>query len=188
MSLYHVHRPRHAATSFNPHADAVDSWRFSPFPDNDGHPVPSWYGALAPAGALCETVFRDVVMSRHPSIDRATVLADRVISRVTLDAPVQLVKLFGNGLIRLLLKTSFTTSEPRSYPKSRRIAQALYEQFPETQGFIWHSRINNEEVSLVLYERRMPGSFATTRETHPLDKGKGLIMVMEVASSIGCTV
>ena len=186
--LFHVHRQRYDALDFNPHSAPDDSWRFSPLIDSSGARVSSWYGALASEGALYETVFRDIYSRRKAAIDRDVVLVGRMVSKVILKEPVRLLELYGDGLVTLRLKTSFTTSEPRSYPRSRRIAQALYDEYPEAQGFIWRSRINNDHFSVVVYGDRATRTFATVVENYPLDSGRGLIAVMKVATAIGCAV
>lgn len=185
--LHHVHRPRFAATAFNPNT-GTELYRFSPFKDARGEAVPSWYGSTHPHGALYETVFREVVSLGLPAIDASTVLAGRVISRVRLARPARLIQLYGDGLVRLRLPTSLTTGGPETYAGSIETARELHDRFPDSHGFIWLSRINNQELSLVLYGDRLDGDFGAAGSSEPLDKQPALQIVMDAANRIGCEV
>lgn len=186
--IYHVYRPPRTGTEFNPHANSTHSWRFSPFPGTGGDAVPSWYGALTAEGALYETVFRDVVESGSAAIDRRNTVEGRLLSRLTVQQPLHLVKLFGDGLMRLLLPTSFTTGGPDTYPGTREASHELHDQYGASHGFVWLSRINNEEVSFVVYADRVSESFASLDESYPLDSGRGLALVMKAANRINCAI
>lgn len=90
--------------------------------------------------------------------------------------------------MQLLLETAFTTGGPETYANSRQVAHELHDQFEIVHGLIWRSRINNDEISVVLYADRVSETFATVGESYPLDGGRGLLMVMKAANRIGCAI
>jgi RES domain-containing protein len=150
--------------------------------------VPSWYGAVTNHGAFFETVFRDVVGRRDRVVQRSVAMAGRVVSRVRLESPLQLLNLYGDGLVSLGLTTSFMSLEPRSYRHTIRIAALLYAGVPTIHGFIWLSRINNSEKSIVIYEPRMTTPFGSALETYPIDSGRGELEVGLAAYRINCAI
>jgi hypothetical protein len=184
--LHHVHRAARKALDFNPHTDAV-RWRFSPFQDDAGA-VPSWYASLTPQGALCETVFRDLVMLRQRTIFRKVSLEGRVISAVKLLKPLPLLQLHGAGLIAMRLPQALTNCEPYGYRRSIAIGRHLYRACRQVAGFVWRSRIHNDHFSIVVYAPRTKAAFAEPGDSMPLNEGLGLAAVMELASEINCTI
>lgn len=184
--LHHVHRATYNALDFNPHADGV-LWRFSPVRDDAGA-VPSWYASLTPEGALCETVFRDLVMLRQRSIFRRTALQGRVISSVRLLEDLPLLELHGDGLMSMRLPKHVTQCEPYGYARSVAIGQHLYRACRDVAGFAWRSRINDAHISLVLYAPRTSSTFAEAGDSLSLDEGLGLAAVMDLASRINCSI
>lgn len=184
--LYHVHRAKYDALDFNPHRDGV-RWRFSPIRDDVGA-VPSWYGSLTPEGALCETVFRDLVKQRHGSIYRKVALQGRVVSSVRLLEELRLLELHGDGLLSMRFPKHLTQCEPYGYRHSAAIGQRLYRACRDVAGFVWRSRINDAHLSLVLYSPRTASGFAEPGDSLSLDEGLGLAAVMDLASRINCTI
>lgn len=185
-SLYHVHRDGRSALDFNPHK-VGGRWRFSPIRNAAG-PIPDWNAALTPRGAICEAIFRDLVMKRQRAIFRAVSLAGRVISEVRLTRPLELLQLHGPGLLALRLPTTLTACDPRLYRRTTAIGQALYKACDDVAGFIWRSRIDNDELAIVLYGPRTSAGFATAGDPLSLNEGLGLATVMEAASLVGCVV
>lgn len=184
--LYHVHRARHGPLDFNPHKDAT-RWRFGPIRDDAGA-VPSWYASITPQGALCETVFRDLVMLRQRTIFRRLALEGRVLSTVRLRVPLPLLQLHGPGLVAMRLRPTLTACEPYGYRRTIALGQRLYRACREVAGFVWRSRIHDDHLSIVVYAPRASSAFAEPGESIPLNEGLGLAAVMELASEIHCAV
>ncbi len=184
--LYHVHPTRNGALDFNPHKDAT-RWRFSPFHDGAGA-VRSWYASITPQGALCETVFRNLVMLRQRTIFRRLALEGRVLSTVRLREPLPLLQLHGAGLIAMRLRPAFTVCEPYGYRRTIALGARLYRTCKQVAGFVWRSRIHNDHLSIVVYEPRTSVAFAEPGESIPLNEGLGLAAVMELASEINCAI
>lgn len=184
--LYHVHPARFAAIEFNPHTTGGRS-RFSPWCTPDGKPIPSWYASLSSAGALYETVFRHVAGQADRTVYRAS-LAEKCLSAVQLSARLKLLQLRGAGLLSLGLRSSLTTTTPERYRQTARVAKVLHAWYPEAQGLVWQSRINNMETSIVLFGDRVDSqNFARALESRSLD-GDVVSHVIDAASRIGCVI
>lgn len=185
---FHVHPAAYGGLAFNPHRDPSKPSRFSPWPTPGGVAIPSWYGGITQAGALYETVFRDVVGRVDRSIPRVALL-DRRLSVVVIQRPLELLELHGAGLASLGLETWLTACTKERYDETTAEAARLHSAFQGAQGFIWRSRINNDEFSFVLLGDRVdPATFGDCISTLPLDSGAGFAMVLRAANRISCLI
>ena len=182
--VHHVHPNRYTALAFNPHVDPKSLARFSPIFDATGSAIPSWYGGLSERGALYETIFRDVVGRADRTIYKEK-LTPQVLSEVRLSNSVRLLKLFGTGPTTVGIHNQITKLLPNQYGISRDEAQRLHDLFPEAQGFIWRSRISDDELSFVVYaDRVVPAFFGSLVNSVPLLSDAGLELVLEAANSL----
>lgn len=147
---------RFASTAFN--STAGSNARFSPLLDASGHVIASIYAANTIEVALMESVLHDVPFpstgyQHNFKRDRA---GSYHVSRVRTTATLTLVDLSTLGLSAMGLQPSdlFESNKP-DYPRTRRWAQWLRQQWPSAAGLSWMSRRDNRSEAIVLFEDRM---------------------------------
>ncbi len=135
--LYRVHGSEWAANDFN---TGFGRGRFHPIWNHRGKSIPTLYAADGVDGALSETVFRGVGGSggRIHGAD----LEHLRLSRLVLDADLQLVDLTGLALHRLgrLKRRQLLEAPEWLYRETARWAEALYEAQSTAHGLLWVSR------------------------------------------------
>ncbi len=138
-TLYRVHHERYPGNAFNP--TRRGSARFSPIADRSGKAIPTLYAASTLNGALMETVFHNVPYKPGFKWLALSILDGQVCSALTLKRDLHLIDLGTIALHKLGIKrTQLIDTTEFHYPRTRRWAQAFYEQFPKAQGLRWTSR------------------------------------------------
>lgn len=175
--LFRVHG-RQAANEFNP---GYGRGRFHPVRDGRREPIPTLYAADRIAGALSETVFRDVTASGG-RIHRADLESLR-LSRLVLEADVRLVDLTGLALRRLgLTRGQLIEAPARCYRTTARWAEALHDACSFAHGLVWVSRQFDTAKAVVLFGDRVDDAvLRPAGSIEPLHRGRGFRRVCEAA-------
>ena len=186
-NLWRVHKLGRRPAEFNP---GVDIGRFHPFSGSAGKPVATLYAANTWQGAVAETLFRDVPLRGAPRTKRRAELEHRAMSLLRLRREVQLVELRGTGLRRLRLqRRELIETEADQYSRSVRWAAALYQAAPQAGGLVWTSRLDDPSATMMFFgDRVAERDFSLVEGPIPLDVGKGLARVMELAEEAGILV
>lgn len=182
--LFRVHG-RQGANAFNP---GYGRGRSHPIPDGHGRPVPTLYAADRIAGALSETLFRDVTASGG-RIHRADLESLR-LSRLVLQADLRLVDLTGLALRRLgLTRGQLLEAPARCYRQTARWAEALHEACSIAHGLMWVSRQFDTARTVVLFGDRVGDAvLRPAGSVEPLHRGRGFRRVCEAAGIANITV
>jgi len=159
--VYRIHSASFAATEFNPTA-ASDPFGGGRFDSSDGS-YSYMYAGTSLAGAAAETLLRDM-----PESDWGTSrvlpyasLPRRQASELQVRRTVRLVNLSGPGALALGQDSWLTSCDSVYYPHTRHWAQRIREWCPRAAGFIWRSRIDNDEFSIVVFGDRVTGDTLT---------------------------
>jgi hypothetical protein len=128
-------------------------------------------------------VFRDVPL-RGPDRRKARAEIDiRALSMIQLRRDVTLVDLRTLGLRRLELhRRDLIDTEADHYPRTARWAQAFHQVVPDAAGLVWIARLADPAAMIFFGDRVAEADFTVTEGPIPLKEGKGLAMVMELAS------
>jgi hypothetical protein len=185
-TLYRVHHERYQGDAFNPtrHGNA----RFRPLVDRSANVIPTLYAGSTLDCALMETVFHSVPYK--PGFKRLSlsILDGQVNSALTLKRPLRLIDLGTIALHKLGIKrTQLIDTTEVHYPRTRRWAQAFYEQFPKAQGLRWTSRQDDHAHAVVLFGNRIkPSDLSTKSDLMPLiTDGKAILPVLDLAIRLG---
>ncbi len=154
-SLWRVHRKHRPSEEFktresDPH---FGGGRFDAIA---GDPYPYLYAGLAPETALLETLVRSVPFDERGSrsIRRVAVTGYR-LSELTTVAELTLINLLTTVNLAAACQDEWLVqAEPAQYPQTRRWGQWLRVNTSWAQGFIWPSRRNLGERTLVLFGDR----------------------------------
>lgn len=106
-----------------------------------------------------ETVFHNVPHKPGFKSLPLRILEGEVSSQLTLKRSLQLIDLGTISLHKLGIKrTQLIDTTEAHYPRTRRCAQAFYEQFPKAQGLRWTSRQDDHAHAVVLFGNRIKSS------------------------------
>ena len=110
-----------------------------------------------------ETVFHDVPFVAGPkNVSKATHVAGRVYSQLTLSRDLELIELSPISLRKLgISRKDLIECDGSQYSETRAWALALHEQYPDAEGLIWTSRQAAPAQALVLFEDRLKGPAMT---------------------------
>ena len=175
--LFRVHGDT-PANAFNP---GYGRGRFHPIRDRQRQPVPTLYAADRIAGALSETLFRDVTASGG-RIHRAD-LDSLCLSRLVLEADLRLIDLTGLALRRLgLTRRQLIEAPARCYRDTARWAEALHQACAVAHGLMWVSRQFDTAKAVLLFGDRVDHTvLRPTGPVEPLYRGRGFQRVCEAA-------
>lgn len=147
--LYRCYDTVWGVTSFNP--GPRPQYRFSFFGDP---PIPAWYGATTPNGAVAESIFHD--LPRTDGLVVAAMYRGRAVRPVTFRRPLRLVQLDSDGLRRLGLRPrDLTDTEPDTYRQTTAWAKAFHRKSKRLDGLTWMSRQRNTDRAVVLFGDRV---------------------------------
>lgn len=181
--LYRCHRRKYGAMQFN--SSASPRMRFSPIYDTDRTPIPVWYAASTPEGAVAESLLHDIPVSTAGDL-LAAQFQGRRISAVDPIRPLRLIRLDTDGLRALrLAPTDVTETEADTYRRSAAIAQELHDT-TDTDGLAWVSRRRNIDCAVVLYADRISGSeLSATGTVYDFDTMAGWLWLREYTTPLG---
>lgn len=169
--------------------------RFSPFTSlvppihHPGEPLRVLYTSDNEAGALSETVFRDLPLRGRKTISRSG-LQKQNLSRLVMSRELRLADLTGHGLPRLgLTRRDIIESDRRAYRLTALFAQAVHAHAGRFDGMVWVSRQHDVSLGVVLFEDRLrPNEVDPEGPTYPLAFGYGREVVDGIADDLGITI
>jgi hypothetical protein len=170
--LFRVHRKTLDPIFYGPGPGAPPTFRF----DSASGRFGVLYIALAPAGAIVETLLRSP--ERHSIAMDA--IAARALSVLTCETGLRLVPLSGSNLQKLGVDNSITTGP---YGPCGLWSDALFDHRDAPDGVIYPSRHNPDERCIALFER--PGRILRAAPKAPLDKGATAKIVADVLKRHG---
>jgi hypothetical protein len=185
-SLYRVHHLRFKGNAFN--ATAKGNARFSPIFDSSGTVIPTLYAGSTLDCALMETVFHDVPYTAGFKWLPLSILEQQVHSVLTLNRDLSLIDLGTVALHKLGIRRSQVIDTMKAhYPRTRRWAEALHEQFPKAQGLRWTSRQDDRAHAVVLFGNRIKANvIAGGTDSMPLiSDGEAILPVLDLALRLG---
>jgi len=187
-TLYRVHHQRFRPNAFNPnpHGNA----RFSPIRDRTGKIIPTLYAGTTLDCALMETVFHDVPYKTGFKPLPLSILEEQVHSAISIRHNLRLVDLGTVALHKLGIKRSHLIDTTKAlYPRTRRWAEALHEQFAAAQGLRWTSRQDDHAFALVLFGHRVKASDLTpvSGQMRLIENNEAILPVLELAVRLGVT-
>lgn len=145
-----VHRKVEGAIFFGPGAGRPPRHRF----DAPSGEYQVLYAAQRLEGAFVETVLR------RPTnrIVKRAFIEERLWTPPRLERTLTLAKVMDEGLLFHGVDASVSATE--DYGPSRRLALALYEDFPALDGVAHRSRHNNGEICYALFDRVLRSELA----------------------------
>ncbi len=185
-TLYRVHHERYRGNAFNPNRRG--NARFSPVADRSGNVISTLYAASTLDGALMETVFHNVPYKPGFKWLSLSILDGQVCSALTLKRDLHLIDLGTIALHKLGIKrTQLIDTTEAHYPRTRRWAQAFYEQFPKAQGLRWTSRQDDHAHAVLLFGSRLkPNDLSAEPDPVPLFlDGEAILPVLDLALRLG---
>ncbi|MGW6459185.1 RES family NAD+ phosphorylase [Streptomyces sp. NPDC055078] len=154
--LWRCHPTVYPATEFNPVA-AHSHFGGSRFDSTADDPYPFLYAAPYPATTLAETLVRSMEFT-GPAGERRVpweLAAPRSLSKVEVTEELLLVRLLtGEDLAGVFQTSWLVEADEPQYAQTRYWAREIRRQTPRAQGFVWQSRRNRPENSLVLFGDR----------------------------------
>lgn len=186
VTLHRVHPEGLAPNAFNP--TGKGNARFSPIFDSAGKVIPTLYAGSTLDCALMETVFHDVPYAAGFKRISLTVLDHRVHSALKVKRDLVLVDLGTIALHKLGVKRSQLIDTTKAhYPRTRRWAAALYEQFPEAQGLRWTSRRDDQAHAVILFGTRLKASdlAISSAPASLLEDREPILPVIDLAFRLG---
>jgi hypothetical protein len=184
--LFRVHEERFAANAFN-ESDSGNA-RFSPIFDSSKLLIPTLYAGSTLDCALMETVFHDVPYKAGLKTVSRSRLVDRVYSIVRLSQNIRLIDLGTISLRKLgIPRNALIDTTKAHYPRTRRWAEALHEQFEEAHGLHWTSRQDDQSQAVVLFGDRMASSDLTISSAPSAlrEEAQPILPVFTLANRLG---
>ncbi len=138
--------------------------------------------------ALMETVFHNVPYKPGFKFLSLSILDGQVNSTLTLKRSLHLIDLSTIALHKLGIKrTQMIDTTEAHYPRTRRWAQAFYEQFPKAQGLRWTSRQDDHAHAVLLFGNRIkPSDLSVGPDPMPLIlDGEAILPVLDLAVRLG---
>lgn len=190
VELFRVHSTDLDADRFNPRYGVGGRFHFVLQSGDGEREVPALYAAEGLEAALAETVFHDVPI--RPKAGRRLAfrkLGGRALSSIRTRRQLRLVELHHPGISWLQLEPrDLTDTDPSEYPRTRSWVQRLHDA-ADHEGLVWRSRLYNEQKAYTFFGDRVSSDdLEVTSDPVPLDRGRGLELVYEVAESLGITV
>ncbi len=185
-TLYRMHHERYQGNAFNP--TRRGNARFSPVADRSGNVIPTLYAGGTVNCALMETVFHNVPYKPGFKWLSLSILDGQVCSALTLKRDMRLIDLGTIALHKLgINRTQLIDTTEAHYPRTRRLAQAFYEQFPKAQGLRWTSRQDDHAHAVLLFGNRIKPSDLSA-EPDPVRlivDGEAILPVLDLAIRLG---
>lgn len=153
-TMHRVHKNQYLPNVFN--TSIKGNARFSPIRDSKGDIIPTLYAATTSRGATMETVFHDVPNKKGLKTVSKQRLAGEVHSKLLFHVDFQLIDLSRMVLKRMGVKPEhLITSTKLHYTETRDWAEALYAEYPTSQGWLWTSRQDDRCNAVVLFGSRI---------------------------------
>jgi hypothetical protein len=156
-TLWRVHRTRHPAAGFCP--DAADQlFGGGRFDSTSSDVYPFLYAARTPETALCETLLRGLrFRGRSRQLLRHQV-TDRVLSSLTTTTTLTLLSLASTVDLASICQPDdwLLRAEGHEYAHTRAWAHWLRRQAATVHGFVWLSRHNLPDQSIIIFGDRCP--------------------------------
>lgn len=190
--LRRVHRQGRDADSFNPTAQPskLAGGRFDTL---DGRYAYTYLGSTD-AGAIAETLCRDLPLGGAARIVPRAAVRDRVITTVEITRDLPVLALHGKHLTQVHAPLDLTKSDADQYEITRQWAQSLHAWLPEIAGYAYRCRHDEDELAWLLFSDkeagahpRAAGALRARADTIELDQGVGLHLVREVLHAHNAT-
>jgi hypothetical protein len=176
-TLYRVHRSPHKVSEFNPTpAPPYAGGRF----DSPGGKYAQLYAGQSEAAAIAETLLRSLPSNAKGRYLPKARLKDRVLSELRTTSDLELVRLHGDGLLRIGAAPGLTKCEARDYPYTRHWAEAIRTWAPTACGFVWRSRHHDDLLSYVFFSDRTPSGAFLDGPGDRIDSGPGLVSLRKM--------
>jgi len=185
--IWRCHETKLRANEFNP---GLGAGRFHPLVDSrTAAPIPTIYAADEVAGALSESVFRNVPVRGSNKRTRRSALNSVCLSALVLRKHIVLADLTGLGLHRIGVRRSqLIESASSSYAATAQWAEAIHRD-TTLDGLMWVSRQNDRALAILLFGDRVATSdLDILVEALPLDSGTGWNLVLDAAEAADITV
>jgi hypothetical protein len=176
-TLYTIHRFPHKVSEFNPTpATPYAGGRF----DSPDRTYAHLYAGQSEAAAIAETLLRSLPSNAKGRFLPKARLKDRVLSELQTTADLEVVRLHGDGLLRIGAVPGLTKCEARDYPYTRHWAQAIRSWAPTACGFVWRSRHHDDLLSYVFFSDRVPSGAFLDGPGKRVDRGPGLVSLRKM--------
>lgn len=194
-ALYHVHTEKYGPVAFNDSGRGFR--RCDPIYDIDGSVIPSYYAAFSDLVALHETIIR-FNRSNTPELSWRPETTEQIKRKeVTMlcqfhsTGQLQLIDLesikdhSGDNPIETLLRAGES-----SYPKLHTFTEFLAQNYPQFDGFIWHSYQRGQigERALMLFGNKVTSSQLSVVDSSPINSPANLDRLRDAAAVAGCKV
>jgi hypothetical protein len=184
--LWHVYKDSYSPTSFNPHANG----RFAARTATPARAM--LYAGESAAGALWETVLRDVVPQAAPPHDvELPPLNGYQIARLRLLRDADLLDLGRLGVrwiagadLKLRDRITMLTTVPK-YTATHHEAARLLTALPRAGCLQWPSKQTGAEIAYVFYEPPLSAKHFAAVETIPLDSPAGEQLIDQALARAG---
>ena len=176
-TLYRVHRLPHKASEFNP--PPASPYRGGRFDSPDGT-YAHLYAGQSEAAAVAETLLRSLPINGKGRFLPRAILKERVLSALQTTLDLDIVRLHGDGLLRIGAVPGLTKCEARDYPYTRHWAQSIRTWAPTACGFVWRSRHHDNLLSYVFFSDRTPGAPFLDGPGNRIDSGPGLVLLRKM--------
>jgi RES domain len=123
-----------------------------------------FYAAATLKGAIAETLLHGNSHRKGPKIVTKAEVEARSWSVITLERPVKLLKLYGNGLAIHGQDAGITSGN--SYRTSRAFAEAAFAKYVDCDGLAFKSRHDNDELCFALFHRVAPAELTVEKTEH----------------------
>lgn len=155
--LYRVHSSAFAPTQFNP-KPATNPFRTGRF-DSAAGDYTYLYAALSIAGAAAEALLRDVAEADlgQPRLVPLAYVNGKRLSEIRVQRDMQLVDLTGPGAHAFSQDSWLTKCDGVHYPYTQHWATRIREWCPRAAGFLWRSRLDDNELVVVIFGDRVTG-------------------------------
>lgn len=166
--LFRVHNDEYPATSFNPTpASELGGGRF----DCLERASPSFlYAGENVECAVAESLLRYVPDPPAPQIFQRARLKNRVLSEIEVQRDLEVVSLCGPDVRHLGADTWLTKCPASLYPGTRLWGAAVRRWVPDTNGFVWWSRREEDARAYVFYDHSTRSADFKAVTTQPLDR------------------
>ncbi|MEV6829278.1 RES family NAD+ phosphorylase [Amycolatopsis sp. NPDC051102] len=189
-SMVRCHNSKYGGNKFNP--GSGEGGRFNWFNDENGCRVPVLYAADCYAGAIAETVLRNVPLTGRRTLLRKYYLG-RCVTKLKLDSSVvlRLAEFHDPGLLRLGLRPrQLTEAISCHYGRTVKWAEAVHQQVREAQGLVWMSGRFNTARALVLFGDRVDSAnlHVVPGSVEAVDSGPGLQRLIKLTMEADITI
>lgn len=191
-SLRRVHRAGRNADSFNP-TPQPSKLRGGRFDSLDGSYAYTYLGDTD-AGAIAETVCRDLPFGGAARVVPAKLVQERLITTVDVTRDLPILALHGAHLTQVHAPLDLTKCDASQYEITREWAQRLREWLPAIAGLAYRARHDEDEIAWVLFQDRPPtshpraaGALHAREDSTPLDSGVGLYLVKQILHAHNAT-